>query len=868
MSTVKISQLSEITHLNPNTSNTLIVGVDIPTGVTGKITATTLAHGLYTHNSLNVGNNEILFPDTIGQFSGNSSGYLQVNLQNFDANGTADYIVTADKGNDITSYIDMGITNSQYDNSNPVNGLGTSIDRLSGYLYVKGNTAGGNLVVGVIDPNREIRFISGGLNSENVVYKISNTGITLLNNSNIVFSDGSVQSVAASPASYTQQAYNKANSSVSLYGHTPYSILFANSSGHLSNTNALSFNSSNNTISTYGLNVTKLQLSDTIISLGLNAGLQSQGSESVAIGHDAGQYSQGSDSVAIGYVSGQTHQGSDSVAVGSGSGYTYQGLGSVAIGSGSGSSMQGETSVAIGFHTASSYQGSGSVAIGESTALYHQGNNSISIGYNTGFERQGSGSVAIGESTALYHQGNNSISIGSYAGASEQGSESVAIGTGAGNDTQRQGSVAIGYQAGNVYQSSNSVAIGAGAGNDTQRQDSVAIGRFAGEVYQSSNSVAIGHQAGNVYQSSNSVAIGYHAGFVNQGQYSIALGYSAGRYNQQQNSIIINASGQELNSSNSGLYIDPVRDDIANTSNIVFYNVLSKELTYAKSPYLANTTGIFNGSLDIAGTANVSGGRLIVANSSYNTANAALVSITGSPGGVTQPPPQPGYMLDITGLNGIPSRVVNNAYGANTFALFGGRKANGTAASPTAVANNDVISRFGSSGHNGTSFVIGGQSRIDFVAAENYTTANNGSRIEFWNTPVGSNTINKIATFNGNSAEFSGVISPQKGIIYTPNVISSNVSTLNIDVSNNSIYKVSCNTDFSISLNKFQAGKIVEVWLTHHGNNNDTITHGCIAGNATKAGTTFNVNVPTLIYLKYFSVDGDLANTYVSINYG
>ena len=52
MSTVKISQLSEITHLNTNTSNTLIVGVDIPTGVTGKITTTTLAEGFARFNSL------------------------------------------------------------------------------------------------------------------------------------------------------------------------------------------------------------------------------------------------------------------------------------------------------------------------------------------------------------------------------------------------------------------------------------------------------------------------------------------------------------------------------------------------------------------------------------------------------------------------------------------------------------------------------------------------------------------------------------------------------------------------------------------------------------------------------------------------
>ena len=289
--------------------------------------------------------------------------------------------------------------------------------------------------------------------------------------------------------------------------------------------------------------------------------------------------------------------------------------------------------------------------------------------------------------------------------------------------------------------------------------------------------------------------------------------------------------------------------------------------TYIQSNYLANTSGTFNGNLTIQGVANVRN-TLTIANSAFDYSNTALVSIVGSTGGVIEKPLQDGYMLSIVGKDGVPSRFINTSYGTNAFALLGGRKANGTAASPTAVANNDVMVRIGSNGHNGNNFVIGGQSRIDFIAAENYTTANNGSRIEFWNTPLKSNVITKIASFNGESAEFTGVVNPQKGFIYNPNVINGNITSLNLDMANNSIYKVSCNTNLNITVSGFQAGKVTEVWLTHFGNNNDTITHGCNAGNATKSGTSFNVNIPTLVYLRYFSVDGDLANTYVSINYG
>jgi hypothetical protein len=48
MSTVKITELPEITTINANTANTIFVGVDIPTDVTGKFTYATLTDGIYS----------------------------------------------------------------------------------------------------------------------------------------------------------------------------------------------------------------------------------------------------------------------------------------------------------------------------------------------------------------------------------------------------------------------------------------------------------------------------------------------------------------------------------------------------------------------------------------------------------------------------------------------------------------------------------------------------------------------------------------------------------------------------------------------------------------------------------------------------
>lgn len=218
MSTVKISQLEEITHLNSNTANTLIVGVDIPSGVTGKITATTLAHGLYSHNPLNVGLNEDTYPNTIAQFAGTSNNYIQVNLENINNDyGTADYIVGANTGSDTTLYLDLGFANKSFNNVHSYNGLTTSLYPLDGYLYVMGNTGGqpgGNLVIGTASAHREIRFIAEGTNTENIVVRINSTELALRNSINLKFNDDTIQTTAAATNAYSMAAYAQANNNI------------------------------------------------------------------------------------------------------------------------------------------------------------------------------------------------------------------------------------------------------------------------------------------------------------------------------------------------------------------------------------------------------------------------------------------------------------------------------------------------------------------------------------------------------------------------------------------------------------------------------------------------------------------------------
>ena len=82
MSTVKISQLPQLPSIAANTSNTLFLGVDIPTGTTGKFTATTLAEQLYANNYLRVGFYEGVYPNAVATMAGSSNNYIQTMFDN------------------------------------------------------------------------------------------------------------------------------------------------------------------------------------------------------------------------------------------------------------------------------------------------------------------------------------------------------------------------------------------------------------------------------------------------------------------------------------------------------------------------------------------------------------------------------------------------------------------------------------------------------------------------------------------------------------------------------------------------------------------------------------------------------------------
>ena len=239
MSTIKISQLPALTVLNSNTSNTLFVGVDVPSDTTGKFTATTLAAGLYSNNALVVGVNPIVFSNTIAQLSGVDPEFIQVNLQNFSNTGAGDMIITADTGTNSNSYIDLGINNSQW---NPVIYGQTSQFPYDGYLVVQGpgSVGQGNLVVGTASVGANLVFAVGGQFQNNIVAVMSANGLVLNTQSYLTFGDGTHQNTAVS------NTFVSANDAATLTAAKNYANSVVNvQTGTLSNTVNIVFNQAN-----------------------------------------------------------------------------------------------------------------------------------------------------------------------------------------------------------------------------------------------------------------------------------------------------------------------------------------------------------------------------------------------------------------------------------------------------------------------------------------------------------------------------------------------------------------------------------------------------------------------------------------------
>ena len=146
--------------------------------------------------------------------------------------------------------------------------------------------------------------------------------------------------------------------------------------------------------------------------------------------------------------------------------------------------------------------------------------------------------------------------------------------------------------------------------------------------------------------------------------------------------------------------------------------------------------------------------------------NTGALEIIGSTSGAVVPLGNPGGMIHVTGQNNEPSRIYND--GISNYPLYVGRRFNGTAAAPTGVLANQVVSRLGANPYltNTAGFTPLGFAKIDFVATENQTTTAQGSKVQIYTTPDGSNTQVITATFQPEGIDLGGNLIPTVNNLY------------------------------------------------------------------------------------------------------
>lgn len=133
----------------------------------------------------------------------------------------------------------------------------------------------------------------------------------------------------------------------------------------------------------------------------------------------------------------------------------------------------------------------------------------------------------------------------------------------------------------------------------------------------------------------------------------------------------------------------------------------------------ATTTGQTNTLADwfqgisISGGVRTQGGPLLI-----NLGSVAQTSIAGR-------------VLGLTAADGANTNMILDASGV--FPRYIGRRVNGTFASPTAIAANDVLIGFEGRGYDGSAFTVS-HAGIDFSAAQAWTTGARGGKITFKTT--------------------------------------------------------------------------------------------------------------------------------------
>ena len=253
----------------------------------------------------------------------------------------------------------------------------------------------------------------------------------------------------------------------------------------------------------------------------------------------------------------------------------------------------------------------------------------------------------------------------------------------------------------------------------------------------------------------------------------------------------------------------------------------------------------------------------------------SAIDIIGTPTREIVAPILTGVMFHITGQPSLVSRLYND--GINNYALFVGRRVNGTAGSPTAVSAGDDIVRYGANPYNSAgTFPATGVARIAMTATENQTGTSQGSNINIWTTAIGTAVIQNTATFDSTGLTLSsGRTLTAPRVIFNDGGVRSvsggTAATVDFSTDSMILWYVPSGTA-TVTLANYTAGAVVRLHIRLGATSRD-INYGVVAGdNSSTSATSFNGSgggstdiSNSTMQLVYTCYDGTAANTYVSV---
>lgn len=163
------------------------------------------------------------------------------------------------------------------------------------------------------------------------------------------------------------------------------------------------------------------------------------------------------------------------------------------------------------------------------------------------------------------------------------------------------------------------------------------------------------------------------------------------------------------------------------------------------------------------------GMRLVETTGRLGIGTAAPTSrATVSDNTVALPAPPTGTVIHVGGANDTLARFVLDSFG-NAQPNITLRRAQGTAALPTAVVSNDILADYAARGRGTTVYSTGAAALIRMSAAQNWTDTAQGSYLTFFTSPNGTNTLTEIVRIDSTGLVGVGTTAPTSRLTASDN---------------------------------------------------------------------------------------------------